>query len=235
MTGLILGIVPARAGSKGVPGKNISLLAGRPLLDYTVRAAHESGVIDRLILSTDSEEIADIGRTCGLEVPFLRPADLAADDSPMLSVVEHALKTLERSGWHPQVIIVLQPTSPLRRPDHISDAVRLLRDTNADSVASVIELPLHMSPDYVMKINEGHLKPFLAHGSKITRRQDARLAYVRDGTVYAFWRRTIVEQHSLYGQDCKPLVLPSSESITIDTFEDLAEAERRLASATTCP
>jgi CMP-N-acetylneuraminic acid synthetase len=110
----VLGLVPARGGSKGVLGKNVRLLAGRPLIDYTAQAARESGVLDRVVLSTDSTEIAEVGRRCGLDVPFLRPASLAADDTPMLPVIRHAMETLAASGWMADVIVLLQPTSPLR-------------------------------------------------------------------------------------------------------------------------
>ena len=124
----VLGLVPARGGSKGVPGKNVRPLAGHTLLEYTARAASESGVLDRVILSTDSAEIAEAGRRAGLEVPFLRPASLALDDTPMLPVIEHALAETAAHGWTPGIIVLLQPTSPLRRPDHIRDAVNLLRE-----------------------------------------------------------------------------------------------------------
>ena len=225
----VLGLVPARAGSKGVPGKNIRPLAGRTLLEYTARAAHESGVIDRIVLSTDSEEIADAGRRAGIEVPFLRPAALAADDSAMLPVVQHAVHALTDEGWAPDVIVLLQPTSPLRRPEHIRDAVTLLRETNADSVVTVVELPRHLSPDYVMRIEAGVLKPFLPDGARITRRQDARPAYSRDGTVYACWRRTLERFNSLYGEDCRPLVVDAADSLSIDSPADWDAAERMLA------
>src|SRR5512132_3082008 len=95
----ILGLVPARGGSKGVPGKNVRLLAGHTLLEYTARAARESGVLDRVVLSTDSPEIADAGRRAGLEVPFMRPVMLAADETPMVPVIEHALTEVSRDGW----------------------------------------------------------------------------------------------------------------------------------------
>ena len=229
----VLGLVPARSGSKGVPGKNIRLLAGRSLLDYTACAAHDSGVIDRLVLSTDSEEIADAGRRAGLEAPFLRPPSLAADDTPMLPVITHALAALADSGWQPDIVVLLQPTSPLRRPDHIRTAVRVLRDTNADSVVSVIELPRHLSPDYVMKIDDGVLKPFLPEGSRIARRQDARSAYSRDGTVYACWRRTIERFDSIYGDDCRPLIVDAAESLSIDSPADWDAAERILTGPST--
>lgn len=226
---LVLGLVPARGGSKGVPGKNVRPLAGHTLLEYTARAARDSGVIDRLMLSTDAPDIADAGRRAGLEVPFMRPAALAADDTPMLPVIQHALAETARTGWSPDVIVLLQPTSPLRRPDHIRDAVTMLRETNADSVVTVVEVPRHLSPDYVMRIEEGRLRPFLSDGAGVTRRQDARPAYSRDGTVYAFRRSTIERFGGIYGDDCRPLLIDATESISIDSPADWDEAERLLA------
>jgi len=226
---LVLGLVPARGGSKGVPGKNVRPLAGHTLLEYTARAARESGVLDRVILSTDSPEIADAGRRAGLEVPFMRPAALAGDDTPMLPVIQHVLAETARSGWSPDVIVLLQPTSPLRRPEHIRDAVNVLRDTSADSVVTVVEVPRHLSPDYVMRIDEGRLKPFLPEGARITRRQDARPAYSRDGTVYAFRRATVERFGGIYGDDCRPLLIDANESLSIDSPADWDEAERLLA------
>jgi len=231
----VLALIPARGGSKGIQDKNIRPLAGRTLLEYAAQAASESGVIDRTVLSTDSKRIAAEGRRIGVEVPFLRPADLAGDETPMLPVIEHAVGFLEQHGWLPEIIVLLQPTSPLRRPDHIRDAVRQLRDSAADSVVTVVELPRHLSPDYVMRIEEGRLVPFLPQGAGVTRRQDARAACVRDGTVYAFWRRTLRETRTIYGRNCRPLVLPARESLTIDTSDDWDEAERRLVSASKLP
>jgi CMP-N-acetylneuraminic acid synthetase len=204
-------------------------LAGRTLLEYTAAAARDSGVIDRAVLSTDSEEIAEAGRRAGLDVPFLRPATLAADDTPMLPVVKHAIETLAAQGWTPDVIVLLQPTSPLRRPSHIRDAVTMLRDTKADSVVSVVEVPRHLSPDYVMRIEAGALRPFLPDGDRVTRRQDARPAYSRDGTVYACWRTTIERFDSIYGDRCVPLTVDAADSVSIDSPDDWAAAERRLA------
>ena len=224
----VLGLVPARGGSKGVPGKNVRPLAGHTLLEYTVRAARDSGVIDRIILSTDSLEIADAGRLAGLEVPFMRPATLAADDTPMAPVIEHALAEVSRSGWSPDIVVLLQPTSPLRRPDHIRHAVAMLRDTGADSVVTVVEVPRHLSPDYVMRIEAGRLKPFLPDGARVARRQDARPAWARDGTVYAFRRSTIEQTGGIYGEDCRPLLVDAGDSLSIDSPEDWDEAERLL-------
>jgi len=226
---LVLGIVPARGGSKGVPGKNVRPLAGHTLLEYTARAARESGVLDRVILSTDAPAIADAGRLAGLEVPFMRPAALAADDTPMLPVVQHALDSLARGGWSPDIVVLLQPTSPLRQADHIRDAVTTLRETKSDSVVTVVEVPRHLSPDYVMRIDEGRLQPFLPEGARLTRRQDARRAYSRDGTVYAFWRATIEKHGGIYGDDCRPLLIEAHQSLSIDSPADWDAAERLLA------
>ena len=229
MTGPVLALVPARGGSKGIPGKNIRPLNGRTLLEYAARAASESGIVDRIVLSTDDEQIAAEGRRIGLEVPFLRPAQLAEDDTPMLPVIEHAAEALEQADWSPEIIVLLQPTSPLRRGAHIRAAVEELRTSGADSVVSVVELPRHLSPDYVMRIDGGALVPFLPEGVRVTRRQDARPAFVRDGTVYAFWRRTLRDSRSIYGRTCRPLIVSAPESLTLDSEADWAEAERRMA------
>jgi CMP-N,N'-diacetyllegionaminic acid synthase len=229
--GHVLALVPARGGSKGIPDKNIRPLAGHTLLHYASQAASASGVVDRIVLSTDSERVAAEGRRAGLEVPFIRPAALAQDDTPMLPVIEHALDALTESGWEPEIVVLLQPTSPLRTGAHIRAAVQALRDTGADSVVTVVEVPRHLSPDYVMRIDADRLLPFLPEGSRITRRQDTRPAFVRDGTAYVFWTRTLRNTRSIYGGHCHPLVIPADESVTIDTPDDWDAAERRLAGA----
>jgi CMP-N,N'-diacetyllegionaminic acid synthase len=225
---LVLGLVPARGGSKGVPGKNVRPLAGHTLLEYTARAARESGALDRIILSTDSPEIAEAGRRAGLEVPFMRPAALAADDTPMVGVIQHALTEVSRDGWSPEIVALLQPTSPLRRPDHIRDAVGLLRRTKADSVVTVVELPRDHSPDYLMRIDGDRLRPFLSERPRLTRRQDARPAYWRDGTAYVFWCSTLERFGDIYGENCCPLILDGRDSLSIDSPADWDEAEERL-------
>jgi CMP-N,N'-diacetyllegionaminic acid synthase len=225
----VLAIVPARSGSKGVPGKNVRLLAGRTLLDYTAEAARQSGVVDRMVLSTDAEDVAEAGRLAGLEVPFMRPPELARDDTPMLPVLQHAIEMLSGAGWVPEFVVLLQPTSPLRRPEHVRRALTLLTDSGADSVVTVVEVPKHFSPDYVMRIENGALRPFLPEGAGVTRRQDVRPAYSRDGTVYAFRRDTVSRYNSIYGPDCRPLIIDADESLSIDTPRDWSDAERILA------
>jgi CMP-N-acetylneuraminic acid synthetase len=224
----VLAIVPARGGSKGVPGKNSRPLAGRSLLDYTATVARDAGVIDRTVLTTDSEEIAEAGRRAGLEVPFLRPAALAQDDTPMLPVLQHALGEIESRGWTPEFVVLLQPTSPLRRAYHIQEALSRLRRSGADSVVTVVRVPEHLSPDYVMRIEHEVLKPFLPEGAGVTRRQDVRPAYSRDGTVYAFRRDTLDRFGNIYGEDCRPLIVDPEDSLSIDSPDDWDTAERIL-------
>ena len=225
----VLGLIPARGGSKGIPGKNIKHLAGKPLLAYAAEAAGRSGAVDRLLLSTDSEEIAAVGRQVGLEVPFLRPPELARDDTAMIEVIRHLLDWTASEGAAPDILVLLQPTAPLRRPEQIAEAVETLKSADCDSVVSVIPLPLHFCPDYVMRIDQERLVNFLPEGERATRRQDVRPAYSRDGTIYAFWRRTVERHGSIYGPDCRPLVIDPAESINLDTMEDWAAAERALA------
>lgn len=221
----VLGIVPARGGSKGIPNKNLRDLAGKPLLQYIADAARAANIIDRLILSTDSKAIADLGKELGLEAPFIRPANLAADDTPMLNVVVHALEFLEKAGWQADIVFVLQPTSPLRKAEHILEAFSRMQKEDCDSVVSVTEIPDLFSPQKAMRLQKGFLQFWDKDGQQITRRQEVEPAYAREGTVYAFWRRTLAEKGNIYGDKCLPLVLPAEESLSLDTVEDWQRAE----------
>lgn len=223
-----LGLIPARGGSKGIPGKNLRPLAGRPLLAHAVEAARAAGVLDRIVLTTDSAQIAELGRSLGAEAPFLRPQELAADDSPMVPVVQHAVTELERNGWSPRAVLLVQPTAPLRRPEHLVAALRMLEETGCDSVVSVVEIPPHFAPDFALEIKDGRLVFLLPEGQRVTRRQDARPAYSRDGTVYAMRRDVVMRGNSLYGRDCRPLVLRRDESVNLDEPEDWSRAEEIL-------
>jgi CMP-N,N'-diacetyllegionaminic acid synthase len=225
----VVAIVPARAGSKGIPGKNIKPLCGKPLLAYTADVIRTTGIFDRALLSTDSEAIAAIGRASGLETPFLRPSELARDDTPMLAVIEHTLDWLDAHGGGPEIVVLLQPTQPLRSATDIVKAVDLLKGGACDSVASVVPLPAHLCPDYVMRIDdEGRLVNFLAEGERVTRRQDVRQAYSRDGTLYAFRAATVRSYGSIYGAKCYPLIVEPERSVNIDSAADWELAERKL-------
>jgi N-acylneuraminate cytidylyltransferase len=147
----------------------------------------------------------------------------------MLPVIRHAVETLAAAGWQAEIVALLQPTSPLRTGAHVRRAVELLQTSGADSVVTVVEVPRHLSPDYVMRIDDGLLRPFLPEGARVTRRQDARPAYSRDGTVYTCWWRTIERFGNIYGEDCRPVIIDAAESLSIDSPADWAAAERLLA------
>lgn len=226
----ILGLIPARGGSKGIPGKNIKPLAGKSLIQRTFESAVASGVLDRIILSTDDAEIADHACSIGLETPFLRPAKIASDESPMIDVALHALMTLQEKGYTVEALMILQPTSPLRKPGHIQKAVELLGDN--DAVCSVIPVPKHFCPHYLMKITEsGFLDYFMPNGAGFTRRQDVPQAYNREGTIFLTRTRIILEQRSFYGNRCLPMAIDPRDSLNIDQPEDWIEAEQRLNEA----
>jgi CMP-N,N'-diacetyllegionaminic acid synthase len=223
----LLGIIPARGGSKGIPGKNIRMLGGKPLLAYTALAAQKAGICSRVILSTDSEEIAKVGREWAVEVPFLRPAELARDDTAMLPVLQHAVTEMRRGGFQPDAIVILQPTAPFRRPEDLQEAFRLLQsDSSIDSVVSVEPIPDHYSPYFLMKIENDRLLPFMPDGLRITRRQDAPKVFSRSGDFYFTRIATLMEGNSIYGQNSRPYVVRHPERVNLDTLEDWAKAER---------
>jgi CMP-N-acetylneuraminic acid synthetase len=224
----VLGIIPARGGSKGIPGKNLALVGGRPLLAYTADAAQRSTRLSRVIVSTDDLQIAEAARSLGLDVPFLRPSSLAADDSPMLPVMQHACDALAASGFGADVLVLLQPTSPLRRAAHIDAAIDRLEESGADSVVSVVEVPHQFNPASVMKLSGDRLEPFL-EGPTRTRRQDKPPLFARNGPAVLAVRSGVVAGGSLYGRDSRPLIMSAEESLDVDSAWDLAMIEHVLS------
>lgn len=223
-----LGLIPARGGSKGVPGKNVRPLCGRSLIARAFDSARDSGVLDRIVLSTDDEAAVAEARRIGLEVPFMRPARFAGDSSPMIDVAVHALGALAADGYRPDALVLLQPTSPLRTAEHIRHALELLADN--DAVCTVVPIPQDLCPHYLMKIGEnGYLDYFMPDGPRYTRRQDVPRAYRREGTLFVTRASVLLEQRSFYGARCVPYVLRPDETLNIDTLEEWAEAERHLA------
>jgi CMP-N,N'-diacetyllegionaminic acid synthase len=219
-----LGVIPARGGSKGISRKNLQQLAGRPLLAYTAEAARESRRLDRVIVTTEDPIIAATAREMGLEVPFLRPPELAADDTAMLPVLQHAARAMRERGFGPDVLVLLQPTSPLRRAEHIDRAVDLLEATKAQSVVSVVEVPHQFNPMSVMRLDGDRLRPLL-DVPLVARRQDKPHLFARNGPAVLAVRTAVLETGSLYGCDCRPLVMTAEESIDIDGVADLEYAE----------
>jgi N-acylneuraminate cytidylyltransferase len=229
----VLAVIPARGGSRAVPGKNIRSLAGKPMIAYTIDAAHACPGLDRVIVSTDSDEIAGVAREWRAEVPFMRPAELAGDTVTDLPVFLHALEWLERSERYvPDVIVHLRPTAPLRRAEHISAALRLLEETGADSVRSVCRAGQH--PHKMWQVDGPRLRPYI-HGDQAIAeaynmpRQQLPAAFVQNGSVDVAWRRTLVDQRSMTGRDIAGLVMDPLESINVDDELDLMLAELLLA------
>jgi CMP-N-acetylneuraminic acid synthetase len=228
-----LGIITARGGSKGVPGKNLKLLGGKPLLAYTIEAAVDTA-LDRLILSTDDPKIADAARALGCEVPFMRPAELARDETPHLPVIQHAVQWLKtHDRYEADVVVILQPTSPLRSAIDISGALRMLELSNADAVVSVTEVSAHAHPMRMLRVDADGSATLFVSGEpvrrRINRRQELPPAFVMNGAVYAC--RTSVlfaPEPSLYGDRVVAYPMPADRSISIDSFEDWAEAEAAL-------
>jgi YrbI family 3-deoxy-D-manno-octulosonate 8-phosphate phosphatase len=224
----VLAIVPARGGSKSLPRKNLRQLAGHPLVAYSIAAGLQSEVVSRLIVSTDDEEIAQVSRLYGAEIPFMRPKSLAADDTLDLPVFQHALTTLGAQGYKPDVVVQLRPTSPLRPPDCIDQAVKLLLGTeDADSVRAVV--PSSQNPYKMWRIKEdGRLTPLLGDGKVEAYnmpRQKLPSTFWQTGHLDVIRTRTILEMHSMSGALILPLVLDPRYSIDIDTERDWERAE----------
>ncbi len=208
-----------------MPMKNIAMLAGKPLIYYTIEAALESEVLDRLIVSTDSPQIADAARSFGAEVPFMRPVELARDDTPGIEPPIHALEWLAaEEGYRPQYLMVLQPTSPFRTADDVQAAVRILQESSADAVVSVCEA--HDHPYWTKRVEpDGRLSDFLSLDREYPRRQDLPPAYVLNGAIYLARAQMLLQERTYYARDTYAYVMPRERSLDIDTAWDLHLAE----------
>lgn len=225
----VLGLIPARGGSKGIPRKNIRPLAGKPLIAWTIEAARQSRLLTRVILSTEDEEIAAVGRAWGVDVPFLRPVELAQDDTPTLPVVLHALKNCEKGGEIFDAVCLLQPTAPLRRPEWIDGCIERLASSDAEAVVTVCRIPDEYHPQWaIRKDTEGWLH-FWSEGAIPPRRQELPPVFHREGSVYVTRRRVLVEEGSLYGKKLAGFEVAREETVNLDTEEDWRRAEAMLA------
>jgi N-acylneuraminate cytidylyltransferase len=222
----VLGLITARGGSRGVPRKNVRMVAGRPLIGWTIEAAQQSRVLDRLVLSSDDEEIIDIARHLGCEAPFRRPAELAGDTTPSIDVVLHALAQLPGHD----VVVLLQPTSPLRTAADIDACVQRLVASGAPSCVSVREAVDH--PYWTYRVDTGgRLQPYArpVEGTP-ARRQDLPGAFAINGAIYATRVDRLLELRSLLNDATVAYAMPADRSTDIDTEDDLEIAERRLRS-----
>lgn len=229
----ILGLIPARGGSKGVPRKNVRLLGGRPLISYTIDAATRAKHVDRVVVSTDDDEIAEVAGALGAEVPFRRPADLARDDSPTLLAVQHAVRTLASQGWRCDAVCLLQPTFPFRDPEDIDACITKLEQTNADCVVTVHRVPHQYNPHWVyFEDADGALHISTGETAPIPRRQELPPAFHRSGSIYVSRTDVIMERSLLYGQRLIGYETPTEDACNIDSLEDWNRAEALLAART---
>jgi CMP-N-acetylneuraminic acid synthetase len=212
-----------------VPRKNIKDLCGRPLIGYTIESARAAKSLTRTIVSTDDPEIASIAKELGGDVPFLRAAELAGDASPTFPVVMNVVELLEAAGEFYDAVCLLQPTNPLRRPEDVDACVALIRETNADSVVSVLPVPDQYNPNWVyLMTNGGKMKLATGGEQPIPRRQDLPPAFHRDGSVYVTRRSVLSDHGNLYGSDIRGYEMDPAHSVNIDTPEDWADAESRM-------
>ncbi|WP_179376464.1 acylneuraminate cytidylyltransferase family protein [Winogradskyella wichelsiae] len=223
----ILGIIPARGGSKGVPGKNIKLLEGKPLLQYTSEVAIGSKYLSKVVLSSEDDKIIELGKILGLDVPFKRPSDLADDKSPTLPVIIHALDYYANQGEFFDAVCLLQVTSPFRTIEFLDTAIETFLKNDTDSLVSVIEVPHEYNPHWVFEADDkGILKVSTGESEIISRRQDLPKAFHRDGSVYLTKIGVLKNQNSLYGKSISYIESSKKTYVNIDTLEDWKKAEQ---------
>jgi N-acylneuraminate cytidylyltransferase len=225
----VLAIIPARGGSKGLPGKNIRLLAGKPLLGYSIGAARNSRHITKTVVSTDSAEIARVAEKCSAEV-IIRPEEIARDTSPVLDTILNVMTVLdEREGFVPEIIVLLQPTSPLRTTEDIDAAIGIFLAGGFESVISVCETD--HSPYWCFTIGEEKLRPLFNKKLATSRRQDLPKTYRPNGALFTSTPEFLKKNAGFMAKKTGPYVMPVDRSIDIDTLFDLQVAELLMAGA----
>lgn len=218
----MIAIIPARGGSKGLPGKNIRLLEGRPLIAHSIACAMQAKCIDRIIVSTDDEKIADVSRQFGAEIPFMRPAELATDTACAVDNYIYTIDRLSREcGKNIDEFVVLLPTAPLRISEDIDGAVKIFKDKSADSVISYTPETHPIRWNKYLDSNGAFENIF---DDNLSNRQDLRRSYYPNGAVYVF-RTSLIKMRKYYSDKSYAYVMPRSRSVDIDTLEDFEFAE----------
>lgn len=225
----ILGIIPARGESKGVPKKNIKLLNGKPLLQYTSEIALESQYLTGVILSSDDNQIITVAKSLGIQVPFIRPSALAEDQTPTIDVIIHALDWYENQAIFFDAVCLLQVTSPFRTVNFLDKAIEKFIASGCDSLISVQKVPHEYNPHWTFELNlEGNLKIATGEDKIIKRRQELPIAYHRDGSIYITKTEVLSEQRSLYGKSISFIESSSEFYVNIDTLTDWEKAEQMI-------
>ncbi len=222
----MLAVIPARGGSKGIPRKNLCEIAGTSLVGHAVKTARSVKWIDQIVVSTDDEEIAGEGRKYGAQVPFMRPPELAGDKAGSADMWAHAwLESEAFFKTHFDISILLEPTSPLRRPEDVSQTVAALLESNSDAAATVSRAPAHFTPHKCLTVDDAGIIGFYhAKGQQYSLRQKIPAYYFRNGICYALKRRTLLEKGTIIEKNCKAVVI-ERPVINIDDEHDLAYAE----------
>lgn len=219
-------IIPARSGSKGLPGKNTKLLNGKKLLEYTFEAACNAKLLDKVILSTDCPLIAETAYPYRVQVPFIRPPHLATDTTPTAEVMRHAIEFFDRCGEYFDFIVLLQPTVPFRMAGFVDACIKHFIVNNADSFFSARKVPHEFNPHWVFETGaNGFLHLATGEQQPVTSRQLLPPAYARDGSVYIFKADAIRNGSNMYGQRITFLENNNQWHINIDTMEDWIKAE----------
>lgn len=223
----ILGIIPARGGSKGIPNKNSKLLAGKPLMQYTAEAALKSDLLDRVIFSSEDESLHELATSLGLEVPFTRPAHLSTDDAGSLEVVQHAIEFLSKQNEHYDAVCLLQLTNPFRGSEEIDSAIQKFVNLGTDSLISVVPVPHEYNPHWVFKESaKGLIELAISEGKIIKRRQELPKTYIRDGAIYLTKTNVLLEQHSFFGASISYVERDPAKHVNLDTMADWQKAEK---------
>lgn len=221
----ILGLIPARGGSKEIPLKNQKELGGKPLLQYTIEAALGSKLLDNVIFSSEDATLIDLARRMGAEVSFVRPAHLASDTASSIAVVEHALEALAAMGRNYDAICLLQVTNPFRTSQFIDNAILKFKEAGTDSLVSVLKVPHEFNPHWIYEVSEKNtLKLSTGENEIIKRRQDLPVAYYRDGSIYITKSDIVTSQHSLYGKEISYIESDPERHVNIDTIQDWERA-----------
>ena len=224
----VLTLIPARGGSKGVLRKNIRVLAGKPLIAWTIETAKACGLLNRIVVTTDDQEIAEIAAQYGAEVPFLRPEDLSGDNAKIVNVISHTIEWYRSKGENHDLILLLQPTSPLRAKDDIEGSFELLAEKNAQAIISVCKAEHHPFWTNILP-HDLCMKDFLNTSALNANRQELPPYYRLNGSIYLAFTDYFEQQKGFWGNLTYAYVMPHERSVDIDTELDFKMAECQLS------
>ncbi|MEQ6123912.1 acylneuraminate cytidylyltransferase family protein [Pseudotenacibaculum sp. MALMAid0570] len=229
----VVAIIPARSGSKGIPNKNLTKVGGKPLIAWSVEAAENSNGVDRIIVTSDGKDILEFSDQYKSVEILKRPESLAQDNTPTAPVIEHALDQFDISGDEYKYLILLQPTSPLRTAEDIDKALKLLNETNANSLISVVK-PDHHPLKSFKKNKEGFLEGIVNNDFPFMPRQELPVAYQPNGAIYVIEIKEFLKRKTFFTERTIEYIMPTSKSFDVDSYEDIAKIESQLKNIPPC-